>query len=115
MRKIIRNVFSVFSFNNQPFNSNIWKLNPGKRKRLIRDFIRKNMAVGKSHGEILEMFGYDVRMYSDGIWMYPVDDNRSGRSRMLLQLYFNADETVSYALIRKKNQMKDEKLTLLWK
>lgn len=100
MYKVLRKILLFFDVGYQSFDSNLWKSKPEKRKNLIHDVLRRNLAVGKNHEQVLGLFGDEPRIYTNGSWSYPISFFKDGAPKKFLQLYFNSADVVTHTKIK---------------
>ncbi|KUJ49985.1 hypothetical protein AR685_17355 [Chryseobacterium sp. JAH] len=97
---MLNKIIAYFNLRYKTFDSGVWKSHPEKRKNLIQDVLRQNMAVGKNQEQILMLFGNERRIYSNGSWSYPISFFRDGNPKKFLHLYFNNMNVVTHMRIK---------------
>jgi len=65
-------IFYVSYYPTKEFNQKEWTENPSKRYEMTQDIIEKNLLIGKTKDEIVNLLGSDKYEYDGGHWGYNV-------------------------------------------
>lgn len=86
--------------------------NQRKKTQYLKDLFKNKIPIGKNEDQIIEILGNYSRIYSNGIWVYEVDMNRTGSKRLQFQIYFDEQQIVSYFIVRRKQKIQKRVLGL---
>lgn len=95
-----------FGIPSRTFNSIEWQERPYRRKYYVKHIIESEMAINKTKDEILELFGFDRKVYVNGVWSYEIPNSSILRAPRFLTFYFNEEGRVEKVRIRVRQRAK---------
>lgn len=95
-----------FGIPSRKFSARDWQERPSRRKYYVKHIIDSDMAIGKTKDEILELFGFDRKVYVNGVWSYEIPNTSILQAPRFLTFYFNEDGRVEKVRIRVRQRAK---------